>query len=64
MDCCPSTDERSEAHAGRAAFEAVDSPGVLDDLHAGRGQGGADGFGDLMVLGHQDAGSDFNEVDA
>ena len=52
-----------EPHAGRTALEAVDRPGVLDDLDAGRGHGGADGFGDLMVLGYQDAGCDLDQVD-
>jgi hypothetical protein len=60
----PAACRMGEPHAGRAAFEAVDRPGVLDDLDAGRGQGGTDGFGDLVVLGHQDAGRDLNEVDA
>ena len=53
-----------EPHAGRTALEAVDGPGVRDDLDAGRGQGGVDGFGDLPVLGHQDAGGDLDEMDA
>ena len=59
----PVAGRMGEPHAGRTALEAVDRPGVLDDLDAGRGQGGADGFGDLMVLGHQDAGGDLNEMD-
>ena len=54
----------NEAHAGRAAFEAVDRSGALDEMNAGRRQGAADDFGDLMVLAHQDAGSNFDEVDA
>ena len=52
-----------EPHAGRAALEAVDRPGVRDNRDAGRRQGGTDRFGDLVVLGHQDAGSDLNEMD-
>ena len=50
-----------QAHAGR---EAVDRSGVLDEMNAGRRHGVADDFGDLMVLSHQDAGSNFDEVDA
>ena len=60
----PIAGRMDEPHAGRAALEAVDRPGVLDDLDAGRGQGGRDRFGDLVVLAHQDAGSDLDEVDA
>jgi hypothetical protein len=33
-----------QPYAGRAAFEAVDGPSVLDDLDTSRGQCRADGF--------------------
>jgi hypothetical protein len=52
-----------EPHAGRTALEAVDRPGVRNHLDAGRRHGGSDRFGDLLVLTHQDAGSDLNEID-
>ena len=60
----PVAGRMGEPHAGRTALEAVDRPGVREHLDAGRGQGGVDGFGDLLVLGHQDAGGDLNEMDA
>jgi hypothetical protein len=53
-----------QAHAGRTALKAIDRPSVLDDSDAGRGQGGSDRFGDLAVLAHQDAGGDFDKMDA
>jgi hypothetical protein len=52
-----------EPHAGRTALEAVDRPGVRDHLDAGRRHGGSDRFGDLLILTHQDAGSDLDEID-
>jgi hypothetical protein len=53
-----------QAHAGRAAFEAVECSSILDEIYAGCRQRAADDFGNLMVLAHQDAGSNFHEVDA
>ena len=52
-----------EPHAGRTALEPVDRTGVRDHPDAGRRHGGSDRLGDLMVLTHQDAGSDLNEMD-
>ena len=59
----PVAGRMDEPHAGRAALEAVDRPGVRDHLDAGRCHGGSDRFGDLLVLAHQDAGSDLDEID-
>jgi hypothetical protein len=52
-----------EPHAGRAALEAVNRPGVLEDLDADRAQRGPDGFRDFVVLAHQDAWTDLDEMD-